>query len=89
MLIANKLPNPFYDQILSPYNPTDRALDFARHKMVRMYWRMLASVAGIAIVDHMELNIFPLELQLTYEIGKAFVEYIYPKKMSEAASAAS
>ncbi|KAI3652099.1 hypothetical protein MP228_003402 [Amoeboaphelidium protococcarum] len=85
--VDNLLPNQFYANTLSFYNPQNRKLDFSRHKMLRVYWRELPAVAGIAVVDHFEVNIFPLQLSMTYEIGRALVEYFYPKKQKSVDSA--
>jgi hypothetical protein len=32
------------------------------------------------MIDHFEVNIHPLLFQLTYEVAKGLIEYLYPKK---------
>ena len=80
VLMENQLPRPFYRDVIGPFLPDGRDVNFALHKMLRVYWRELAPVAGIAIIDHFEVNIHPLLFQLTYDLAKNLVEYIYPKK---------
>ena len=78
--MVNQLPNPYYVDLIAPYLPDERDLDFNRHKMLRVYWREMPPVAGIPIIDHFEINIFPLLFQLTYDAYKHLIDYLYPKK---------
>ncbi|KAI9017507.1 golgi-body localization protein domain-containing protein [Gaertneriomyces semiglobifer] len=80
-------PNSF-KEVLAPYIPDKRDVDFTRHKMLRVYWRELPPVAGIKVVDHFEINIFPLLIQVTYEMGKQIVYYLFPEKKAKAAEKA-
>ncbi|KAJ3415500.1 hypothetical protein HDV05_004702 [Chytridiales sp. JEL 0842] len=64
--------------LISPYTPDSRSIDFARTKMMRLYWREMAPVAGIQVVDHFEINIYPLLLQMTREISKKLELYFFP-----------
>ncbi|KAJ3089994.1 hypothetical protein HK102_004954 [Quaeritorhiza haematococci] len=81
-------PNSFRE-IISAYIPDRRPVDFKRHKMLRVYWRELPPVAGIQVVDHFEINIFPLCFQLTYDIGKNLIYYIFPEKKARAIARAA
>ncbi|KAJ3319144.1 hypothetical protein HDV06_006647 [Boothiomyces sp. JEL0866] len=74
------LTNSAYRQVISPYNPLMKDINFEKHKMIRVYWRENAPVAGIQVVDHFEINIHPLLIQVTYEFGKLFALYIFPPK---------
>ncbi|KAJ3051417.1 hypothetical protein HK097_007555 [Rhizophlyctis rosea] len=76
-------PGSFRD-IVSAYVPDKRAVDFTRHKMLRVYLREMAPVAGIQVVDHFELNIFPLLFQMNYDTGKQLMFYIFPEKRARA-----
>ncbi|KAI8807606.1 golgi-body localization protein domain-containing protein [Cladochytrium replicatum] len=58
----------------------NRRNDFNKHKMLRIIWREMAAVAGIQVVDHFEVNIAPLLFQMTYEIGKHMMKYLFPEK---------
>jgi hypothetical protein len=59
--------------------------DFSRRKMIRVYWRQLAPVAGINVIEHFEINVFPLMVQLSYDIGKQIFIYLFPEKRKQKA----
>ncbi|KAJ3292269.1 hypothetical protein HK104_005429 [Borealophlyctis nickersoniae] len=77
-----------FRDVISAYVPDRRAVDFSRHKMLRVYMRELAPVAGIQVVDHFEINIYPLLIQMTYDTGKQIMYYIFPEKRARAAAKA-
>ncbi|KAJ3196568.1 hypothetical protein HK101_008480 [Irineochytrium annulatum] len=88
-IVENQLPNRLmFPNLLAAYNVDSRVLS-SRNKMLRLYWRELAPVAGIPVVDHFEINIFPLELQMTREIGRQFEFYFFPERKSRAAAKAA
>jgi hypothetical protein len=72
--------------LISPYTPDARLVDFARTKMLRLYWREMAPVAGIQVVDHFEINIYPLLLQMTREVGKKLEHYFFPENKFKSAN---
>ena len=75
----NRLPNATYPEIISPYLDKGRSItDNHSTKMLRIRWLMLEAIAGIPVVDHFEVNLFPLKLQLEREIGKRLFDYIFP-----------
>lgn len=76
-------PNSF-TQVIAPYHQEKRDIDFTRHKMLRVYWRELPPVAGIKVVDHFEVNIYPLLIQVTYDMAKQIVYYLFPEKKARA-----
>ena len=74
----NLLPHALYPQMISRFEEgitpqTDRGL-----KMVSVNWLMLEAIAGIPVVDHFELNVLPLRVQLEREIAKKLFEYVFP-----------
>ncbi|KAI8925650.1 golgi-body localization protein domain-containing protein [Entophlyctis helioformis] len=69
-----------FRDVISPYVPDRQTVDFRRNKMLRVYWREMAPVAGIQVVDHFEVNMFPLLIQVTYEMGKQVMRYVFPHK---------
>lgn len=79
--LKNKLSKQFYTQVVSPYSSTGKKIDYSKHKMLRVYWRELAPVAGIAMNDHFEINIHPLIFQMQYDLAKALIDYLYPKRL--------
>ena len=78
--ILNRIPNSPFTEVLQPNSERRASIDFTRRKMIRMLWRELAPVAGIEVVEHFEVNVYPLKIQLTYEIGKQLMNYFFPDK---------
>ncbi|KAJ3286998.1 hypothetical protein HDU79_006035 [Rhizoclosmatium sp. JEL0117] len=76
--LENLMVHSAFRNMISPFGDT-KFINFARNKMVRVYWREMAPVAGIRVVDHFEMNIYPLLLQITRETGKALEKYFFPK----------
>lgn len=75
----NLLPNALYPKMISPYYENSRPLTADPDtKMLKIHWVMLEAIAGIPVMDHFEVNLFPLKVQLEYEIGKKLFEYIFP-----------
>jgi len=76
----NLLPNASYPKMITPYLEVSRppTSDGQDTKMLRVHWVMLEAIAGIPVVDHFEVNLFPLKVALEWEIGKKLFEYIFP-----------
>ncbi|KAF2686801.1 hypothetical protein K458DRAFT_334804 [Lentithecium fluviatile CBS 122367] len=75
----NLLPNAIYPKMISPYLEANRPASPGQDpKMLKVHWVMLEAIAGIPVMDHFEVNLFPLKVQLEYEIGKKLFEYIFP-----------
>ena len=65
--------------VLSTYFP-DSILD--SDKFMRVYWHENAPVAGIKVVDHFEVNLHPLMIQMTYDFGVELAGYMFPNRNS-------
>ncbi|KAI9257424.1 golgi-body localization protein domain-containing protein [Sporodiniella umbellata] len=76
--VKNTSPSPVFADVLGPYFDPRKPYDFSRHKMLRCYFVTLAPVGGIPIVQHLETNLHPLRLQMTYSFGKALAYYLFP-----------
>ncbi|KIW81853.1 hypothetical protein Z517_04879 [Fonsecaea pedrosoi CBS 271.37] len=78
----NLLPNALYPEIIGPYyeaSDRDRRPSMAGvQKMVQVHWYMLEAIAGIPVLEHFEVTVFPLKVQLERELGKKLFEYIFP-----------
>lgn len=84
----NQLPDPHFKELIAPYTLEGSDLmELQRRKMVRLYWREMAPVGGIAMFDHFEINIFPLLFQMTHSCISKLIPYLYPEA-TEAASQA-
>lgn len=70
-------PPSTFREILSPLSSDRKDSEFSRQNIIRLYWRENAPVGGIPVVEHFELNIAPLLLQITYEFGKKILKYIF------------
>ncbi|RKP11784.1 golgi-body localization protein domain-containing protein, partial [Piptocephalis cylindrospora] len=79
-----------FKDIIFPYlhgpHASERALAFASQKMLRVYWRELPPVGGIQVVEHFEVNLFPLTLQLTHEFGRQIMSYIFAERRRKRAN---
>ncbi|KAK3692192.1 mitochondrial protein from FMP27-domain-containing protein [Podospora appendiculata] len=79
ILGLNLLPDAIYPAMIAPYVEGDRGgFDTGSQPMIRVYWYMLEAIAGIPVMDHFEVNLFPLKIQLEREVGKKLFEYIFP-----------
>ncbi|KAK3322229.1 mitochondrial protein from FMP27-domain-containing protein [Apodospora peruviana] len=79
ILGLNLLPDAIYPAMIAPYVEGDRGgFDTGRQPMIRVYWYMLEAIAGIPVMDHFEVNLFPLKIQLEREVGNKLFEYIFP-----------
>jgi hypothetical protein len=76
----NLLPDAIYPEMIAPYTDAERGAfaDGGNQQMLRVYWYMLEAIAGIPVMDHFEVNLFPMKIQLEREVGKKLFEYIFP-----------
>ncbi|KAK9385296.1 golgi-body localization protein domain-containing protein [Lipomyces mesembrius] len=73
----NLLKGALYPELLSPYFDAMSEEDKDR-KAVRVYWYMLEAIGGIPVMDHFEIDLIPLKIQLEYDIGQKLFQYIFP-----------
>ncbi|KAI1868123.1 uncharacterized protein JN550_006611 [Neoarthrinium moseri] len=85
VLGLNLLPDAMYPEMIAPYVMDEKfnAKEFENQQMIRVYWHMLEAIAGIPVMDHFEVNLFPLKIQLEREVGKKLFEYIFPEMEGE------
>ena len=76
----NLLPDAIYPEMFAPYSAPGYGnfVEGGTQKMARVYWYMLEAIAGIPVMDHFEVNLFPLKIQLEHEVGKRLFEYMFP-----------
>jgi hypothetical protein len=66
--------------MIAPFTDPERikaSLAEPQH-MLRVYWYMLEAIAGIPVMDHFEVNLVPLKIQLEHEVSKKLFAYIFP-----------
>lgn len=76
----NLLPDAIYPEMIAPYTDVERGTfsEGGNQHMLRVYWYMLEAIAGIPVMDHFEVNLFPMKIQLEREVGKKLFEYVFP-----------
>jgi hypothetical protein len=81
----NLLPDAIYPEMIAPYSDAERGTfsEGGNQKMLRVYWYMLEAIAGIPVMDHFEVNLFPMKIQLEREVGKKLFEYIFPSSKED------
>ncbi|KAK8092112.1 hypothetical protein PG997_002473 [Apiospora hydei] len=85
ILGLNLLPDAIYPEMIAPYFDSNKIDigDFQNQQMIRVYWHMLESIAGIPVMDHFEVNLFPMKIQLEREVGKKLFDYVFPNMDGE------
>ncbi|KAF2103087.1 hypothetical protein NA57DRAFT_32900 [Rhizodiscina lignyota] len=75
----NLLPSAIYPEMIAPFFDEKSAYqDNADMKMLRIQWLMLEAIAGIPVMDHFEINVYPLRIQLEHDVGVKLFEYVFP-----------
>ncbi|CAK7273620.1 Protein SABRE [Sporothrix epigloea] len=79
ILGLNLLRDAIYPEMIASYLDERGAADVGTTEpMVRAYWNMLEAIGGISVMDHFEVTLFPMKIQLEHEVGKKIFEYIFP-----------
>lgn len=76
--VKNLSPLPVFVDVLGPYFDSRKPYDFSRHKMLRCYFVSLAPVGGIPVIQHLEINLHPMRVQMTYSFGRQLAYYLFP-----------
>jgi hypothetical protein len=81
MQIRNTTKSPVFTNVLDAYidpaNPNQP--DYSRHKMLSGVLDSLPPVGGIPIIQHLEINLLPLHLQISTAFGTAMKDYFFPR----------
>ncbi|XP_053375801.1 protein hobbit-like isoform X2 [Mercenaria mercenaria] len=75
---TNLLPNSIYKDVLAPRDPPGR--DDNRQMTLRVLCTERPPVGGIAVKEHFEVNLVPLQIQMTYQLFKKVMEFFFPDK---------
>ncbi|KAI9483680.1 MAG: golgi-body localization protein domain-containing protein [Benjaminiella poitrasii] len=78
--VKNTTKSPVFIDVLDAYvDPSDsKHPDFSRHKMVSGVLESLPPVGGIPIVQHLEIHLLPLRLQISTAFALAIKNYFIP-----------
>ncbi|KAK6192150.1 hypothetical protein SNE40_003678 [Patella caerulea] len=78
--MTNLLPNSIYKDVLIPRDPIEKE---NRQMTLRILCSERPPVGGIAVKEHFEVNVVPMQLQLTYHFYKAVMAFFFPDKNIE------
>lgn len=87
----NRLPDAFYKTLIASVPEEIKALLHSEHgfrgigtqgNAVRFFFKARPPVGGIRIVEHFELNLSPLQFQLTYDIVEELIKFFFPERRS-------
>ncbi|KAI1331169.1 mitochondrial protein from FMP27-domain-containing protein [Xylariaceae sp. FL0255] len=91
VLGLNLSPDAIYPAMIAPHFEDEKGhiADLGGKQMIRVYWHMLEAIAGIPVMDHFEVDLFPMKIQLEREVGKKLFEYIFPGMEAEQTNGSS
>ncbi|XP_048751983.2 protein hobbit-like isoform X2 [Ostrea edulis] len=79
--MTNLLPNTMYKDVLVPL-VLGKENDL-RQMALRIICSERPPVGGIAVKEHFEVNVVPLQIQMTYQFYKTVMEFFFPDKNIE------
>ncbi|WFD21175.1 hypothetical protein MCAP1_003436 [Malassezia caprae] len=73
----NAHPSAYFEDILTPYFPSDGHPMIDEGCFLRAQWLQLPPVGGVKIMDRCELHLHPFKAQLELKVGKQIMEYLF------------
>ena len=80
--MSNLLPNPTYRDVLQP-TETQSGMPVDRQRSLRVYFRERPPVGGISVKEHLEINITPINIGMTYQFFKTMLRFCFPERDTE------
>ncbi|XP_043232606.1 protein KIAA0100-like [Amphibalanus amphitrite] len=80
--MSNLLPNPAYRDVLQP-TETQSGMPVDRQRSLRVYFRERPPVGGISVKEHLEINITPINIGMTYQFFKTMLRFCFPERDTE------
>lgn len=77
--VENLLAENFYQKVLVPRDPPGQEGE-NRQTALRITCTEKAPVGGIPVKEHFEVNVAPIQIQMTYQFYKAVMEFFFPDK---------
>ncbi|WBW71131.1 ER-PM contact site phospholipid-binding protein Hob2 [Schizosaccharomyces osmophilus] len=76
---SNLAPGCQFENIICPYFNTEFTNEqLLQQKFIRVHWELMEAVAGIQVVQHFEINLFPLSLQIEHELASKLFDFAFP-----------
>lgn len=79
----NMLPNQIYRDVLQP-TELQPNMPVDQHRALRILCIERAPVGGIAVKEHLEVNVIPLTLGITYAFFKKMLKFFFPDRSNDA-----
>ncbi|XP_055863164.1 protein hobbit-like isoform X2 [Biomphalaria glabrata] len=77
--VENLLTDNFYQKVLVPKDPQGQEGE-NRQMALRITCTERSPVGGIPVKEHFEVNVAPIQIQMTYQFYKAIMEFFFPDK---------
>ncbi|KAL3856242.1 hypothetical protein ACJMK2_011019 [Sinanodonta woodiana] len=81
--VTNLLPNSYYKEVLGIRDNLFGGENDSRRVALRILCSEKAPVGGIAIKEHVEVNVVPVNIQITYQFYKTMMNFFFPGKNIE------
>ncbi|OWF48647.1 protein KIAA0100-like isoform X2 [Mizuhopecten yessoensis] len=78
--MTNLLPNAIYKDVIVPLHPTGKEESDNRQMAIRILCSERPPVGGIAVKEHFEVNVVPMQIQLTHHFFKTMMTFFFPDK---------
>ncbi|EPX71634.1 uncharacterized protein SOCG_01849 [Schizosaccharomyces octosporus yFS286] len=76
---SNLAPGCQFENIICPYFNSEFSNEqLLQQKFIRIHWELTEAVAGIQVVQHFEINLFPLSLQIEHELASKLFDFAFP-----------
>ncbi|KAL8564429.1 hypothetical protein ACOMHN_057451 [Nucella lapillus] len=80
--MENLLSDNFYQKVLTPRDPPGQDGEH-RQMLLRIFCSEHPPVGGIPVKEHFEVNVAPIQIQMTYQLYKAVMHFFFPDKNIE------
>ncbi len=98
--VTNRRPSAFYRTLIAPVPAAERGQLTSRRgtafrgigaedNALRLFFKALPAVAGIAVLEHFEINLIPMQIRASYDILNEIFRFFFPKRDASTPPAAS